>query len=1140
MGATLMCHLEGHDSGHCPVGRAQLMGGPGHHMCRVAQRLCCRSGQIRAGWNGTVATRRVPMDYPEQHRAAAVQSPVDREVGEGGRPSGTPGGLGDPSPTLTPQHPAALRGPAPRVVLPSSATFGSEVAPHRCTVLLPPPPLPRPEPPPPRARSSPKRGHRPPPSPPGLPVRGRSGRAAGRGGPVPGGREWQAGGSGLGGAAGLPVSRSGAGARAAGRCLRGARAGPEHGPGRRGRAGAGPGTGGCPRQGAAGPAVPEAPCGGRGRRSPGKGEAVSGRGGAGRARCEADGPEQAGGRGRALPGPPRPGCGGHPGLRAPVPRAGAGVKLPARRSVPAWRGGGASTPTGGRPSPRSAALPAGHRARGGRGNPAPSPGWGPRAHLGRARRLRARPSVPARGHPPRRAPGAAGTALAAGACPSERCPLPGTQALPGRGTSARPRRLRLLHPPPPGAERAPLLGAGAGAPVRGRVCVCGVRGAPPAPCGAARRYGAVRAPPRAGAASAPPLPPAPRTLLPRAVPGAEPPPSPPPSPPARSLSGLGWLRTAPPRGQGWPHGTPGAVVPGGARGPAGGRLPDYISRQPPRRRLALALTLRLPLPVSPPPLPPPNRRSQRPVSDPPPRAGGPPRPASARRPHGSGSRCVPAPPPPRRPAPDARPPLPGHPGPSRPRTHRRGGEAEGSGRPDPPFARPGGGLHGNGPGTAPGVAAEEGEGGCVWGGERPAAGQRRGRRAVTAPGPGGGGRPGGGGGLRSLPRDGTACRCPASHRGSATGTGGTCRSRGGAGGPGAAGRGAAAAGAQRSRDGGARAFAEFGGAARACPGGRRARGRPRRQQLRVPAGRAPGDGGRALPGGSAAAAAAATSMFGAAPVRQRGDPAAAPGAAGRPVAAPRSDGERPRGGGGGGGATVEAERAAGPGGDGRRWEPGRAAGLRGRSRGGCGIREGQRARGELREAGGGELREPTWGSATGPGTRCGCGAKPVPGRGALPAVLRPRRGAVGRGSGSRRCRRGLGQGNSPGGPSPAASRGVWAGAVPLPHRRSRSGAVGGLLPGPESVPRAVVGHGRTGQGLPAALPGGKHGLPRWSIGAGSSAGSILTCIPTCIPAWAGVEHGRHCLAAKLGVTFPEAQLNASISEESYPSSVSPL
>lgn len=439
----------------------------------------------------------------------------------------------------------------------------------------------------------------------------------------------------------------------------------------------GPGTGRGAVPGRCGAAGPRGPCGGRGRRSPGLGCQSLGRCGAG--------PPRRPGRSRPVAGPGTAGGCGDRGACGPQCRGRGPVrnfKPPCRAArCHTWRGGGASTPARGRPCPERCGAQGDsqrHRcAAAGFCSPAPtSAGQAaprPFRRPGPARRGCARE------HPlrPRPARGTGGCGLRA-RC--RRCPSSALAA--GRPAAARAWSERPPPPPPPppssspGAERAPLPGAGARALARGRACVCdSPRAAPHRAAQRCRPRSAEPCGPSPGGSGLPPRP------LPRAVPGAEPP----PSPPARSLSGLGWLRTAPPRGQGWPHGTPGAAVLGAARRPAGPRLPDYSSRQPPRRRLALALTLRLPLPVSPPP--PPNRRSQRPVSDPPPRAGA----APARRPPPParlGKQVRARPPPPRRPAPDARPPLPGHPGPARPRTHRRrGGGRERAVRPPHPAGR---------------------------------------------------------------------------------------------------------------------------------------------------------------------------------------------------------------------------------------------------------------------------------------------------------------------------------------------------------------------------------------------------------------------------------------------------------------------
>ncbi|XP_030823772.1 uncharacterized protein LOC115915002 [Camarhynchus parvulus] len=374
--------------------------------------------------------------------------------------------------------------------------------------------------------------------------------------------------------------------------------------------------------------------------------------------------------------------------------------------------------------------------------------------------------------------GAACAALAV-RCPSgsARCRAPGA----ARAWSERPPPL----PPPPPSFSSPRRGASVvprcgsrcpGAGSGGRVCVRGVC-ALSSPRAEPLRSVPCRTP-GAAASRPPPLPgprrarspslPSPRSL-PRSLPA-----------PARSLSG-----PAPPRGPG--RAARRDPQSAGRLGGSRPRRTDYGSRQPARPRLALALTLRLPLPVSPPPPPlPPNRRSQRPGSDPPPGAG-----------------ARPGPPPPA-----ARPPR---------------EAAEGSGWPDPSSGRPDGISMETVPDT-PG-----GGGGAARGGER-AGGTGDVLRRDSGGGAAGtdsAGRGAAGGGGGSAPRPATArrSRCPARHGCSGSGTGGTCRCRGGAGVPR---RGGAAA--QRGAPGAAvgrrcRALVEFGGVARARPGRRCARGR---------------------------------------------------------------------------------------------------------------------------------------------------------------------------------------------------------------------------------------------------------------------------------------------------------------------------
>ncbi|XP_059715639.1 basic proline-rich protein-like [Haemorhous mexicanus] len=482
--------------------------------------------------------------------------------------------------------------------------------------------------------------------------------------------------------------------------------------------------------------------------------------------------------------------------------------------------------------PEGAAGPGGHPA-------ASSPGWGPHAHLGwTGGSAFSQPAGPLRpGTPtlprPRLAvgtvgggryraegngaggSGASGTgakdsgagdigtagngaacAALAVRCPSgsARCRAPGA----ARAWSERP---PPLPPPPPsfssprcGASVAPRCGSRCpGAGSGGRVCVRGVcaLGAPRAeplrsvPC-RAPGAAASRPPPLPGPRRArSPLPPSPRSL-PRSLPA-----------PARSLSG-----PAPPRGPG--RAARRDPQSAGRLGGSRPRRTDYGSRQPARPRLALALTLRLPLPVSPPPPPlPPNRRSQRPGSDPLPGV----------RTH--------------RPAPPRagpRPPLPGHPGPAPPRTHGTRGQAEGSGWPDPPSGRPDGISMETVPGHPRGRRWGGAGGVCGLGGPATSCGGTAAgaRRALTAPG--GGQRaaaaaplpaPRRRGGAAALP--GTAAPAPAPAAPAAAGAVRGVPRRGGA----AAQRGAPGAAVGRRR----RALVEFGGVARARPGRRCARGR---------------------------------------------------------------------------------------------------------------------------------------------------------------------------------------------------------------------------------------------------------------------------------------------------------------------------
>ncbi|XP_057888939.1 collagen alpha-1(I) chain-like [Melospiza georgiana] len=611
--------------------------------------------------------------------------------------------------------------------------------------------------------------------------------------------------------------------------------------------------------------------------------------------------------------------------------------------------------------------------------------------------------------------GAACAALAV-RCPSgsARCRAPGA----ARAWSERP---PPLPPPPPsfssprcGASVAPRCGSRCpGAGSGGRVCVRGVcaLGSPRAeplrsvPC---RTPGAAasRPPPLPGPRRArSPLPPSPRSL-PRSLPA-----------PARSLSG-----PAPPRGPG--RAARRDPQSAGRLGGSRPRRTDYGSRQPARPRLALALTLRLPLPVSPPPPPlPPNRRSQRPGSDPPPGAG-----------------ARPGPPPPA-----ARPPR---------------EAAEGSGWPDPPSGRPDGISMETVPGHPRGRRRGGAGGGVRAGGTGDVLRRDSGGGAAGTDSAGRGAAGGAGG---SAPRPATArrSRCPARHGCSGSGTGGTCRCRGGAGGP-AAGRGGRAA--RRSR----------GGGGTAAPGARRVWRRgpspprpplcPGPVRLRVPAGRVPGGGGRALPGGSAAAA---TSMSGAAPVRQRGGPAAPAGAAGR------SAGERPRG------QLL-------------------SRGLRERARGstagpsprqGCGVRG---------EAPGAAARPPCPGQGglpapRGPGGGAGPWAVPWP-RGARSGTCRASAGGLAGEPARTRTRGGLrpGPGRCRSVPTPPDARGGAAGAAgppPVPtvmagqrQDRAREAALPAALTGEETSPPAVACRYREG----SWLLGERHRYPHPSLGEAGS------------------------------------------------------
>lgn len=209
----------------------------------------------------------------------------------------------------------------------------------------------------------------------------------------------------------------------------------------------------------------------------------------------------------------------------------------------------------------------------------------------------------------------------------------------------------------------------------------------------------------------------------------------------------------------------------------------------------------------------------------------------------------------------------------------RRGEADGAGVPTPlPAGR---GLHGNRSRDSSGRAAEDEEGGGEGGGN---GGGGRGPRAVTAPGPPRSA-------LRSLPRDGAACPCPAWRGGTATGigtaigTGGRHRDRhlplpGGPGarrGPGGAGRGAAHPG--RRRRALAESLAAWGPRGRPrcpvpVPGSRFLR--PYREPAVESPSRPGPASGRSPPRGQRG------SMFGAAPLRPPHGPA-------------RGCGERPRG-----------------------------------------------------------------------------------------------------------------------------------------------------------------------------------------------------------------------------------------------------
>nr|XP_041572218.1 collagen alpha-1(I) chain-like [Taeniopygia guttata] len=732
------------------------------------------------------------------------------------------------------------------------------------------------------------------------------------------------------------------------------------------------------------------------------------------------------------------GCGG---LRACGPQCrgrGPVTNLrPPRRAVPLDVPHGAGEAP--RPPPRSAARPAGHRAGGGSGpggSPSGSvagagatrpPGLGRRVRVlsaGRPRCGRVHP--PCRGRARRWAPGegyraegngargsgASGTgaedsragdigtagngaacAALAVRCPSgsARCRAPGA----ARAWSERPPPL----PPPPPSFSSPPVRSERRSPVRepvprrgvGRACVC-VRGVCALGSPRAEPLRSVRCRTPGAAASRPPPLPGPRRarsplpLSPRSLPRSLP-------APARSLSG-----PAPPRGPG--RAARRDPQSAGRLGGSRPRRTDYGSRQPCLLR---------------------RRRCRRTAAR---SARGPTRrlgqgPAPARRP----------PPPARlgkqvrthRPAPPRagpRPPLPGHPGPAPPRTHGTRGQAGGKRVARPPSRPSGRDLHGNGPGTPPGAAVgRRGGGVCGLGGTGDVLRRDSGGGAA---GTDSAGRGAAGGGDGSAPRPATArrSRCPARHGCSGSGTGGTCRCRGGAGGP-AAGRGGRAA--RRSRGGGGTAAPGARGVWRRGPSPPRPPPCPGPVRLRVPAGRVPGGGGRALPGGSAVAA---TSVSGAAPVRQRGGPAAAAGAAGR------SAGERPRG--------------------------------------------------QLLSRG---LRERARGSTAGPSPRQGCGVRgeapgaaarpPRPGQGgaARPAGPRRRRGAVGRAVASRGSGRDvprLGRGarrGTPADPDPGRAA-AGAGAVPLradaPRRPGRGGGGGRSPARAHGDGRAAAGPGEGG------------------------------------------------------------------------------
>ncbi|XP_054145871.1 collagen alpha-1(III) chain-like [Melozone crissalis] len=354
-----------------------------------------------------------------------------------------------------------------------------------------------------------------------------------------------------------------------------------------------------------------------------------------------------------------------------------------------------------------------------------------------------------------------------------------------------------------------------------------------------------------------------------------------------------------------------------------------------------------------------------------------------------------------------RPPLPGHPGPAPPRTHGTRGQAEGSGWPDPPSGRPDGISMETVPGHPRGRRWGGAGGGVRAGGTGDVLRRDSGGGAAGTDSAGRGAAGGAGG---SAPRPATArrSRCPARHGCSGSGTGGTCRCRG----------------ARRSRGGGGTAAPGARGVWRRGPSPPRPPLCPGPVRPRVPAGRVPGGGGRALPGGSAAAA---TSMSGAAPVRQRGGPAAPAGAAGR------SAGERPRG--------------------------------------------------QLLSRG---LRERARGSTAGPSPRHGCGVRgeapgaaarpPCPGQGGLPAPRGPGGGAgpwavpwpLGARSGTRRASGGGLAGEpartrSRGGLRPGPGR---CRSVPTPPD-ARGGAAGAA--GPPPVPTVMAGQ-RQDRAREAALP----------------------------------------------------------------------